>query len=37
MEVAPFGGVKQSGLGREGSSYGLDEYLEVKAFHVGGL
>lgn len=29
-EVAPFGGVKQSGLGREGSKYGIDEYLEVK-------
>ncbi|MDW3682100.1 NAD-dependent succinate-semialdehyde dehydrogenase [Cupriavidus sp. CV2] len=29
-EVAPFGGVKQSGLGREGSSYGIDEYLEMK-------
>ena len=29
-EVAPFGGVKQSGLGREGSKYGLDEYLETK-------
>ena len=29
-EVAPFGGVKQSGLGREGSRYGIDEYLEVK-------
>ncbi len=37
MEVAPFGGIKQSGLGREGSKYGLDEYLEVKAFHIGGL
>ncbi|ANF56873.1 NAD-dependent succinate-semialdehyde dehydrogenase [Halotalea alkalilenta] len=37
MEVAPFGGVKQSGLGREGSKYGLDEYLENKAFHIGGL
>lgn len=37
MEVAPFGGIKQSGLGREGSLYGLDEYLEVKAFHIGGL
>jgi succinate-semialdehyde dehydrogenase / glutarate-semialdehyde dehydrogenase len=37
MEVAPFGGVKQSGLGREGSKYGIDEYLENKAFHVGGL
>ena len=29
-EVAPFGGVKQSGLGREGSKHGLDEYLEIK-------
>ncbi|KAM7250940.1 hypothetical protein ACFE04_022823 [Oxalis oulophora] len=29
-EVAPFGGVKESGLGREGSKYGMDEYLEVK-------
>ncbi|VFR27317.1 Aldehyde dehydrogenase B [plant metagenome] len=29
-EVAPFGGIKQSGLGREGSHYGLDEYLEIK-------
>lgn len=29
-EVAPFGGIKQSGLGREGSHYGIDEYLEVK-------
>lgn len=29
-EVAPFGGIKQSGLGREGSIYGLDEYLELK-------
>lgn len=29
-EVAPFGGVKQSGLGREGSKYGIDEYLEIK-------
>ncbi|HEX8542959.1 MAG TPA: NAD-dependent succinate-semialdehyde dehydrogenase [Pseudomonas sp.] len=37
MEVAPFGGVKQSGTGREGSKYGLDEFLEVKAWHIGGL
>ncbi|WP_454656938.1 NAD-dependent succinate-semialdehyde dehydrogenase [Bosea beijingensis] len=37
MEVAPFGGVKQSGLGREGSRLGIEEYLEVKAFHIGGL
>jgi succinate-semialdehyde dehydrogenase/glutarate-semialdehyde dehydrogenase len=32
-EVAPFGGVKQSGLGREGSHFGIEEYLEVKAIH----
>ena len=37
MEVAPFGGVKQSGLGREGSQLGNEEYLEVKAFPIGGL
>jgi succinate-semialdehyde dehydrogenase/glutarate-semialdehyde dehydrogenase len=36
-EVAPFGGVKQSGLGREGSKYGIDDYLEVKYMHVGGI
>jgi succinate-semialdehyde dehydrogenase/glutarate-semialdehyde dehydrogenase len=29
-EVAPFGGIKQSGLGREGSRFGIDEYLEMK-------
>ena len=34
-EVAPFGGVKQSGLGREGSIYGMDEYLEMKYVCVG--
>jgi len=37
MEMAPFGGVKQSGLGREGGHAGLEEYLEIKAFHFGGL
>ncbi len=37
MEMAPFGGVKQSGLGREGGRAGIDEYLETKAFHWGGL
>ena len=37
MAVAPFGGVKQSGLGREGARVGIEEYLELKAFHMGGL
>ena len=36
-EVAPFGGVKQSGLGREGSKYGIDEYLEIKYLCLGGV
>ena len=36
-EVAPFGGMKASGLGREGSRYGLDEYVEIKYLCVGGL
>ena len=36
-EVAPFGGFKESGLGREGSKYGIDEYLEIKYVCVGGL
>lgn len=36
-EVAPFGGVKQSGLGREGSHYGIDEYLEIKYLCWDGL
>jgi succinate-semialdehyde dehydrogenase / glutarate-semialdehyde dehydrogenase len=35
--VAPFGGVKQSGLGREGARAGIEEYLELKALHMGGL
>ena len=34
---APFGGVKQSGIGREGSFYGIEEYLEIKYVCVGGL
>ncbi|GAL15004.1 succinate-semialdehyde dehydrogenase [Vibrio astriarenae] len=34
---APFGGVKQSGFGREGSKYGLDEYMEIKYLCMGGL
>ncbi len=36
-EVAPFGGVKQSGIGREGSKYGIDDYLEIKYMCIGGL
>nr|WP_314607629.1 NAD-dependent succinate-semialdehyde dehydrogenase [uncultured Janthinobacterium sp.] len=36
-EVAPFGGVKQSGLGREGSSYGIEDYLVIKYLCMGGL
>jgi succinate-semialdehyde dehydrogenase/glutarate-semialdehyde dehydrogenase len=36
-EVAPFGGVKQSGLGREGSRYGMDDYLVVKYICMGGI
>jgi succinate-semialdehyde dehydrogenase / glutarate-semialdehyde dehydrogenase len=34
---APFGGMKQSGLGREGSKYGIDEYLEIKYLAIGGV
>jgi len=36
-EVAPFGGFKQSGTGREGSKYGLEEYLEIKYLCIGGI
>ena len=36
-EVAPFGGVKESGIGREGSKYGIDEFLEVKYLCMGGV
>jgi succinate-semialdehyde dehydrogenase / glutarate-semialdehyde dehydrogenase len=37
MEVAPFGGMKASGIGREGSKYGIDEYLEIKYVCLGGI
>ena len=36
-EVAPFGGMKESGIGREGSKYGLEEFLEVKYLCMGGI
>jgi len=36
-EVAPFGGMKQSGLGREGSKYGIEDYLEIKYLTLGGI
>ena len=36
-EAAPFGGIKQSGIGREGSKYGLDDYTEIKYILLGGL
>jgi len=36
-EVAPFGGVKESGLGREGSKYGMEDFLEIKYLCMGGL
>ena len=36
-EVAPFGGIKQSGIGREGSRHGLHDYTELKYMCVGGM
>ncbi len=36
-EVAPFGGVKESGIGREGSSFGVDDWTELKYWAVGGV
>ena len=36
-EVAPFGGIKQSGMGREGSKYGIEDYLEIKYLSLGGI
>jgi succinate-semialdehyde dehydrogenase/glutarate-semialdehyde dehydrogenase len=36
-EIAPFGGVKESGIGREGSKYGIEEFLEVKYLCMGGI
>ena len=35
--VAPFGGVKESGIGREGSRYGIEEYLEIKYLAIAGV
>ncbi|TIR44189.1 MAG: aldehyde dehydrogenase family protein, partial [Mesorhizobium sp.] len=36
-EAAPFGGIKQSGIGREGSRHGLEDYLEMKYLCMGGI
>ena len=36
-EVVPFGGVKESGIGREGSKYGIEEWLEIKYLCIGGV
>ena len=36
-EVAPFGGMKESGVGREGSRYGIDEFVEIKYVCLGGI
>ena len=35
--VAPFGGMKESGIGREGSKYGIEEYIEIKYLCMGGI
>jgi succinate-semialdehyde dehydrogenase/glutarate-semialdehyde dehydrogenase len=35
--VAPFGGMKESGIGREGSRYGIDDFLEIKYLCMGGI
>ena len=37
VEVAPFGGIKESGMGREGSKYGIEEYLDLKYVSLGGI
>ena len=36
-DIMPFGGIKESGLGREGGHYGMEEYMEVKYICIGGL
>ena len=36
-EVAPFGGIKESGIGREGSKYGMDDFIEIKYLCMGGI
>jgi succinate-semialdehyde dehydrogenase/glutarate-semialdehyde dehydrogenase len=36
-EMAPFGGIKESGIGREGSKYGVDDYLEMKYISLAGI
>jgi len=36
-EVIPFGGMKESGLGREGSKYGIEDYIEMKYICMGGI
>ena len=36
-EMAPFGGVKESGTGREGSKYGMDDYMDIKYICMGGI